>query len=255
MEKINVDWNKYALQYDAITTKGTNPAYMELVNKVQNHFKDFGLSDNSLLVDLGGGTGNFSIPLAKRYTKNQFVIVDDSEQMLEIAESKIKREGLENISTLKTDCENIERVVNDYDKPINHCIMIHALYATRTKEDPEKPQRILNNLYQYMEDDNNSTFMLSDINRQLRTGSWVAYSIWNGLKTFKSLKKTIDYFKEHDEAKKANEFIDQMQKEGHFLICELDELEKMVKDAGFSKIYEKSDKYYRGRDNLLIAGK
>ena len=35
----------------------------------------------------------------------------------------------------------------------------------------------------------------------------------------------------------------------------LDELIELIKAAGFSKIYEKSDKDYRGRDNFVIAGK
>lgn len=254
MAQVNVDWNKYAVQYDAITTSGINPAYVELVDKVNNYFSNIDIPDESLILDLGGGTGNFSIPLAKQYQNSSFVILDNSETMLEQAENKIKQHGLTNIETRLNDCEKLEQIADEYQRPINHTIMIHALYAMRTKDDPEKPKRVLDNLSNTMYEPD-STLFISDINRPLKTGSWIAYAVWNGLKTFKSINKTLKYFMEHDEAKRANRFIDQMQQEGHFLLCELDQLEEMVKEAGFSKIYEKSDQYYRGRDNLIIAGK
>ncbi len=40
-----------------------------------------------------------------------------------------------------------------------------------------------------------------------------------------------------------------------YLICGLDELVEMIQKAGFSKILEKNDTYYRGRDNFVVAMK
>jgi|GEM_PF-3738581 len=67
-------------------------------------------------------------------------------------------------------------------------------------------------------------------------------------------KKTITLGFLQLSGKLANRFFDIKHADGTFLKCSLDELVDMIRKAGFSKIYETSDRYYRGRDNLVIAG-
>ena len=254
MQNINVDWNRYAEQYDAICTSGSNPAYMQLLDKVVRYFKELPIKKRSLVADLGGGTGNFTLALAQHYPDSTFVIVDSSETMLEKAKGKAHIAGLENIDVVLGDVENIAQLTTKYSRPFTHVIMIHCLYATRSKEDSAKPHRILKNICEGMEDSSSRCFV-SDINRQLNTSNWIPYCLWNAYRNLRSMKKTIQYFKENDQAKLANRYIDLQQKSGNYLVCELDEFVNMIRAAGFAKIHEKSDRYYRGRDNLVIAGK
>lgn len=249
-----VNWNKYAEQYDNITNSKFNPAYLEIKNKVHNFYNKKLSNKNNFVLDLCGGTGNFSIPLAQNNPKTKFVIVDMSEKMLEKALEKKKNFNLNNIDVLKEDVENIEKICNFYSRPISDAIMIHGLYATRSKKDFTKPYRILKNIHTNLEN-NNSSFFISDINRPLKTNSWIPYCIWNAYLETKSFKKTITHFYKNDQAKKANKYIDYKQNLEEYLICTLDEFVNMIKEAGFSKIIEKSDKYYRRRDNLVIAYK
>lgn len=249
-----VDWDKYAEQYDNITSSGFNPAYEEIQKKVYNFFVPKLKNQNKFVLDLCGGTGNFSIPLAFENPKCEFVIVDTSEKMLEKAIEKKQKFSLKNLNVIKEDVENIEKICHQYSRPANDVLMIHGLYATKSKKDPQKPNRILKNIHSSLENYNSSLF-ISDINRQLKSYSWVPYCLWNAYKQTKSLTQTLKHFYFNDQAKKANKHLDLMQSSGEYLLCSLDEFVNMIEDAGFSKIFYKSDKFYRGRDNLVIAYK
>jgi len=39
-----------------------NPAYLDLIDKLKSVFDQYPIQKNSLVVDLGGGTGNFTLP-------------------------------------------------------------------------------------------------------------------------------------------------------------------------------------------------
>ena len=254
MAKVEVDWDRYAEQYDRITISGSNPAYMELVDKVTMFFKGLGLKRGSLVADLGGGTGNFTLPIAELHPESHFLIVDLSEIMLQKAKEKAEMRNLRNVDLIQADIEDIEYLVDIYSRPFTHAIMIHCLYVTGSLENPAKPQRILKNIHGGLENAE-SRFFIADINRPLKTGSWIPYSLWHAFKTFGSIKETMNFFMENDQAKIASRCTDIKQKEGSYLLCNLDEFVKMIKNAGFTRIYEKSDKQYRKRDNLVIAGR
>jgi SAM-dependent methyltransferase len=254
MKQVEVDWNKYAEQYDNVTISGSNPAYLELIEKLKSVFNQYPIQKGSLVVDLGGGTGNFALPLAEKFPDSHFVIVDLSQVMLEIANKKAVKKGLKNVETVRRDVEDIQYLTDKYNRPISTVIMMHCLYATPSLNDPDKPKRILKNVFNGL-DHNDSLFVISDINRPLRTGNWIPYCLWHTYKWMGSLKKTLAFFKENDQSKLANRYIDVKQEEGSYLLCGIDELVDMIKTAGFSKILEKNDTYYRSRDNFVVAMK
>ncbi|MFW6226251.1 MAG: class I SAM-dependent methyltransferase, partial [bacterium] len=197
---LQVDWNKYAEQYDAITMSGTNPAYIGLVKKVINHFEDQDIKKDSLIIDLGGGTGNFTLgaltnywinkgipSIAERNPHSHFLILDGSEKMLELAEEKKERLKLKNVEVVKGDVEKINELSKKYSRHFDHALMMHCLYATRSQEDPKKPQRVLNNIYQNLKE--KGSFFISDINKPLKTETWIPYCLANAMWRFKSFKK------------------------------------------------------------------
>ena len=254
--KISVDWDKYAEQYDAVTMGGVNPAYKDLLSLIRRKII-FGESNdiykNYLFADIGGGTGNLSLSLAPYFPKSTFLIIDKSSKMLEIAKRKAFNKGLENIDVMQEDVENIDSIVKKYDRPIDCAIMVHTLYATKSIDDPKKPERILSNIAHNLASDK-SRFIIADVNQPLNTNSWIAYCLWNAYKKFGSVSETIKFFKDNDQSKLANRYIDSLQKSGDYLLCNLVEFENMLRKAGFNKIYFSSDKLYRGRDNTIIAG-
>ena len=66
--------------------------------EVKNQVVDF--SDKHIL-DLGGGTGLVSLPLAKQ--SGSVTLVDISEKMLEQAHLKVEKQGIENVQLLERD--------------------------------------------------------------------------------------------------------------------------------------------------------
>jgi len=254
-----IDWNKVAKQYDTYTVGGFNPAYFELMDYAKKAFQK--LKSGSLVGDIGGGTGNFSIMLAEKYSDSQFVVLDNSTEMMDIGREKAKIKNLDNVDFIEGDVENIEVVTRKYQRPMNYALMVHSLYTTGSLNNA-KPKRILKNINMEMENDE-SRFLLIDLNRRFHTNDWIIYSIKNAYKMFRkqgqnifrSLYRTVELFLENDQAKWVNRELDRKQKSGEYLMCELDQLINLVKQAGFSKIYESNDTMYRGRNNIILAGK
>ena len=254
MATVEVDWDRYAEQYDPVTIGGANPAYLELVEKATRFFAGLELQKGSLVADLGGGTGNFTLPIAEMYPDSQFVIVDQSEVMLQKAREKAEAKGLNNVDVVYGDVEDIKALVERYARPLTHVLMIHALYTTGSLNHPEKPRKILRNICEGLAD-SQSRFFLADINKPHRLLNWIPYGLWHAYRTLGSVRKTIRFFFENDQARLASKYTDIKQKDGSFLLCTLEELVELLREAGFTEFYYTSDEYFRGRDNLVIAGK
>ena len=60
------------------------------------------LEDNSVVADIGAGTGYFSFPVARRVPGGRVLAVDIQEEMLNIIEKRKKQAGIGNICLLYT---------------------------------------------------------------------------------------------------------------------------------------------------------
>jgi ubiquinone/menaquinone biosynthesis C-methylase UbiE len=58
------------------------------------------LEDNSVVADIGAGTGYFSFPVARRVPGGRVLAVDIQEEMLNIIEKRKKQAGIDNIETV-----------------------------------------------------------------------------------------------------------------------------------------------------------
>jgi len=251
---IEVDWDRYAEQYDAVTMAGSNPTYVALVRKVAESFRGFMVRPDALIADIGGGTGNFSIPIAQMYPHSRVILVDSSERMLKQAREKVSRYGLMNLDIICADIlSEIPDLAEKYSRPFSHVMMIHTLYTTGGLKSAA-PLKLLKDINKHLDDDTNSRFLISDTNRISKIWKWIPYCLFHAFKTY-GFKEALSFLKRNEQARKMNRDIITKQKEGHCLLCSLEEFVELVKAAGFSKIYEKSDKYYLGIDNFVIAGK
>lgn len=77
----------------------TNPRY-GLARLIPN--------DELRVLDVCFGTGNSTMLVAKNNDKNTITGVDLSADMLEVASRKIRREGLSNVETVRTDAVNMD---------------------------------------------------------------------------------------------------------------------------------------------------
>ena len=65
-------------------------------------------NDNLTILDLSTGTGNIAIELAKRFSNANIYGVDISDEMLNVAKLKTKDLGINNITYLTQDVENLD---------------------------------------------------------------------------------------------------------------------------------------------------
>lgn len=249
-----VDWERYAEQYDAVTSE-LKPDYQEIMKMPLEGELEHLLKYNNaeLICDLGAGTGNLSIPLATKYPDLKVVHIDFDPTYNNIARSKAEKAGINNMDFHLADAEDVRKIQELYGKRFKIILMVHALYAMRSKDDMDKPDRVLKAAYDSLADD--GRLCIIDIEREMNLG----FLIWDGLNNARKQKGGIigalKFFKEMDQAKHQNANIIRNQRNGTYITQPLEGLVKMVKNAGFKNILYTSDQYYHGYDNIVVAGK
>lgn len=113
------DAANYDKQYDV-------PSFKEIYDKVTWRYVEPYLPQAGVVLDAGGGTGKWSIPIAKRGLN--VVLFDISQDMLNVASIKVRENGLEsNISFRKGDICCLPFGDNSFDfvlaegDPISYC--------------------------------------------------------------------------------------------------------------------------------------
>ena len=117
---INKAWDNYAHDYENGEIKYSNRA--DLVGKIME-------SQPKSVLDIGGGTGVFAVPLAK--SVKRVVVAEPSEGMLKILKEKAEKEGLDNISYVMKPWEDVTREeVLDLNEgmPYDAVLASHSIY-------------------------------------------------------------------------------------------------------------------------------
>lgn len=249
-----IDWGKYAEQYDEVTVD-VNHAYQETIDMLTNSILADLLryEEAEVVCDFGAGTGNLSIPLARKYPNLKVIHADFSEEFSAKAKEKALCEGIHNIEFLKVDGEQIR---DAYNEPFDVILMVHSLYAMRNKDDMEKPNRVLSAVYHSLAE--GGRLCIVDIEREMNYVRLVAYGIWNTWRKY-GLKETVDRYRRLNQAKLQNKNVILGQRNGNLITQDIDKLESMVKKAGFdvneNVLYKSGFKSYFGCDNILVVKK
>src|SRR5579864_8192580 len=74
-----IDWTAFSRVYDLMAEN--NPAYQEILTLCLETVKRWNLRPGSKILDLGGGTGNFSVAIARACPQCQIVQADSSAEM------------------------------------------------------------------------------------------------------------------------------------------------------------------------------
>jgi ubiquinone/menaquinone biosynthesis C-methylase UbiE len=116
-------YRKTAATYDK---EYENPYFQEVYDKITwHHIKPY-LPRKGVILDAGGGTGKWSIPIAKKGLK--VILCDISKDMLKVAEQKIMQEELQDsIFLVQTDICHMPFLSNSFrfalaeGDPISYC--------------------------------------------------------------------------------------------------------------------------------------
>jgi len=121
-------YRKTAQDYDK---EYDTPHWKELYDKITWHYIEPYLPKRGLILDAGGGTGKWAIPMAQKRLK--VIVYDISKEMLDVALRKVKERNLKELIQAKEgDVCNIDFPDNHFDfvlaegDPISYC------------EDPDK---------------------------------------------------------------------------------------------------------------------
>jgi ubiquinone/menaquinone biosynthesis C-methylase UbiE len=116
-------YRKTATQYDK---EYENPYFLEVYDKITWHYIKPYLPKTGIILDAGGGTGKWSVPIAKEGLK--VILCDLSKDMLKVAEQKIKQEELQDsIFLIQADISHIPFLNSSFKfalaegDPISYC--------------------------------------------------------------------------------------------------------------------------------------
>lgn len=117
---INKTWDSYAKRYEEDEIKYSNRA--DLVDKII-------ASKPDTILDVGGGTGVFAIPLAKLVKR--VVVVEPSGGMLDVLKKKAEKQGLNNIIYVRKKWEDVsekELIALNDGVPYDVVLVSHSIY-------------------------------------------------------------------------------------------------------------------------------
>ena len=210
-------WSKYAETYDMLLQY--NPFYQELYRDVLSHIECWTLESGSRLIDLGAGTGNYSVTIASIFPQLHVIHVDSDARMITQARGKARK--------MSADIEFIETDANSLQidqESLSGCISIHALYTF-----PD-PQETLTKLRSWMKP--GSPFLFVDPGRVVNVLSW-QWAIGSRMISKHGLRKTLQIMKEGKEVSRQNKLISRMQAQGKYWLHSHEEFVEAVRSAGF----------------------
>jgi len=116
-------YDKISKEYDVAFQSGYREEIQNAI--VFSTLNKFLVGRKRRILDAGGGTGFYSIPLAAK--GHDVVILDRSKKMLETAETKADRLGLtKRVETLLGDMQNIEQPEQSFDIVLCHLALCHV---------------------------------------------------------------------------------------------------------------------------------
>lgn len=233
-----VSWKTYAQTYDMLLQY--NPFYQQVHQEVMEAVKDWKMAKGDCIADLGAGTGNYSIALAKQFPQATVLHIDSDEGMNAVTRDKRESDNITNHHTLEKGIDDV-KIEKESLKAL---VSIHALY---TFPDPHKALR---EMYSWLEP--GGCAVLVNSGRVVNVWSWQLAIGWHLLKTY-GLKKTLEIMRQGKEVSKQNAYIRDMQVRGEFWTHTHKEFCEAVQNAGFEIL--ESKKTFRGISDFVVVRK
>lgn len=225
-----VSFDDYSRKYDLLVKY--SPPYQAIGRLIVDVLlKKYTNKSAFTVLDIGGGTGNFSKYLLDTFPKASITLLEPNKNMLIIARKKLDHHEIKFVNDT---FENFEGK-NTFDV----LLCIHALYLM-----PDS-KRLISRFKKFMNP--SSIFIVCDIGQEINVMDWTIYLIKENIKT-NGIWKTLKLFLLSAEIKAANHTIQSKQVSGDLWRHDLNTFR-----LWFSKYYNVVDSItcYRGCSNFL----
>ncbi len=234
----DTDWTGYATVYDLIAAH--NPAYQDLVRRFRDIAGTWSPVPGSRLVDIGAGSGNFSLALAELYPDCTVIHLDGNAEMNAIAAGKAAARRLTNIEIRTADIDAFHLEPGS----VAGVTAVHALYAF-----PD-PRGVVRRLSEWLTPGGH--VLACDPGRVLDTGEWARY-IFGATVRRHGLVRAVRLYVRALAGLRQNRHIAQRQSAGSYWLHTLDEFRGVFGDAGLE--VTTAIVTYRGCSDLVVARK
>ena len=123
----DVDWRSYAAVYDVMAE--ANPAYRALVDDYRRFVGGLRLRPGDVLVDVGAGTGNYTLAAAEAWPQCHVLHVDADDGMNHRARAKRAATGLGNLEIRTAG-------IDAFDLPDESAALVTVVHSLYTFPDP-----------------------------------------------------------------------------------------------------------------------
>lgn len=234
----NVDWQSFASVYDVMAD--LNPAYRDLNAEYRQFLKGLRLRPGDRLVEVGAGTGNYSLAAAEVWPNCHVLHVDASSEMNARARQKRAERGLGNVEIRTANADAFD----EQEGSVALVTAVHALYAFA-----DAPALIAR-MYRWLRP--GGAIWAVDPCGPLDVGEWQRY-IFRRSCSERGVLRTVGLFWRARNAARQNRRIGQALDSGAYWGKDPAVFRAAFEDAGFEVSTMRTT--YRGLSHLLVAQK
>ena len=233
-----LDYNRYATQFDRMCQ--ITPVYQDNIELLLKFLPTFNLPENATICDLGAGTGNFILAMARVLSLAKYIHLDFDEAMNNHAKAKYENAGLENVEVQQ---EHIQRAQFE-ESSLDLVVCVNALNTAA----PQLP--VLKLIRSWLKP-TGSLFLL-DFGREQRVVDWTWYIVKHLYQT-EGIGEVFRSFWMNREAIRQNRRARLDQKAGRMWTHSTEEFSDLVEKAGFQVNHVQT--CYRDYGDLVVAQK
>ncbi|MEL6768458.1 MAG: methyltransferase domain-containing protein [Pseudomonadota bacterium] len=231
----DTDWDDYAASYDRMAE--LNPAYQALLGDFLSFVRSEGLADGKRdVLDVGSGTANFSVAMAKANPEARLTLVEPSAEMQRRALAKL--EGHASVAAETGTLEEATLSTSGYDLILS----THALYTT---PDPAAHLRHLRSCCRV-----NGWLYVVDLGRVMNILDWRLY-LTPRIVAAVGFFEAIRLLRFGENLARHNRAIREQQLNGTYWVHTAEEMTFMLQETGWQVMRQWTT--YRGYSDAAVC--
>jgi ubiquinone/menaquinone biosynthesis C-methylase UbiE len=232
----SVAWDHYALHYDQMCA--ANPAYQENVRRIAGWARALDLGEVGTVYELGAGTGNITLALARQLPDARIVHVDQDAAMNLVAR---RRYTADRVANVEIQTARIEELSVD-PASVDVVVCAHSVYTL------QNPVETLEAIHAWLRPGGH--LLIIDVGRPIKLANWGIYLFWHSARRA-GLARTVRLLFENLQVARQNRNIAAMQAAGEYWTHDLGSFTQTLRDCGFDVLT--SGVCYRGVSDYAVC--